>query len=68
MAQADYVDYDLLNEDEKVERNRYIEALAAGLSLDAAQAFAVDTGIDVGRLRKLVAGGCSPERITEILF
>lgn len=68
MAQADYVDYDLLDEPGKVERNRYLEALAAGMSADAARVFAIDTHLDVALLRRLVRRGATGDEITRILL
>lgn len=46
---------------------RYQEARRAGLSIVEANLFA-DSGTDVGLLRRLVAKGCPPELIREILL
>lgn len=46
---------------------RYEEAEKAGLSPLEARLFA-RSGIDVGELRRLVDGGCTPALICRILF
>lgn len=46
---------------------RYDEARQAGLSPVEALIFA-DSGEDIGLLRKLVAKGCPPDRLREIVL
>lgn len=56
-------DYD---EQLEVLRRRYKEARQAGLSIAEARLFS-ESNQDIGTLRKLVAGGCPPRLIAEIV-
>lgn len=54
------------DEQVRVGRRRYEEAIEAGLSVAEAMIFA-DNGEDVGMLRKLVKAGCDPKTIALIV-
>lgn len=58
---------ELDTEQDRILLNRYREALEANLHPCEADLFS-RTDIDVGWLRKLVAGNCPPELICRILF
>lgn len=51
----------------EVRRRRYKEARRAGLSIAESHLFA-DSETDIGVLRRLVADGCSPRLIAQILL
>lgn len=59
---------ELSDEARVARRNRYKEARRAGLSIVEASLFADDVEASVGQLRKLVAGGATPEQIARILL
>jgi hypothetical protein len=50
-----------------VYKKRYDEARKAGLTLAEAQMFA-DSPADIGHLRAMVRGGCSPRFIVDMLL
>lgn len=52
----------------RVRRRRYREARKAGMSRDEARVFAYDDALDIGELRRLVAGRCPSEQIAAILL
>lgn len=54
-------------ENGRVFDDRYTEAEQAGLQPEEALCFA-NSSIDIGLLRKLVAGDCPPRLIAQILF
>lgn len=58
---------EVCDEARRVLRNRYSEAVKAGLSTVEAELFR-DSDADIGHLRKLVAGRCSVELLREILL
>ncbi len=57
----------LSDEEVVVRHNRYFEAIEAGLDEDQAEEFSTNR-IDIGQLRKLVAGQVAPSTIAEIVL
>lgn len=68
MSTDDLADVVSISDEElEVRRRRYQEAREAGLTIAEASMFC-DSDTDIGQLRKLVAHGCPPAQIAQILL